>query len=238
LAKKVKKQKRQKNPVERAIGIVLKIIIALLLAIVVIGGVLIYMKYGKNYAYTVIMVIAAITVLFGFMIPKIDMDNELRHFFPEKHPSNIRFKQLTADFGDQYAMDIVIETKEDTILRSDYVAAVKNISEELALVDNVVKVRSLTNIEFITAKDGSLVVETLLPEPFSGTAAEIQAIKQKIFEAAQDPNIKIDPHDNTLAVKIYISYRFNHCIPPLHWKDVCSAPHFTEMTLFRIVDAF
>ncbi|MGI5089307.1 efflux RND transporter permease subunit [Treponema sp. OMZ 805] len=140
------------------------------------------MKYGKNYAYTVIMVIAAITVLFGFMIPKIDMDNELRHFFPEKHPSNIRFKQLTADFGDQYAMDIVIETKEDTILRSDYVAAVKNISEELALVDNVVKVRSLTNIEFITAKDGSLVVETLLPEPFSGTAAEIQAIKQKIFE--------------------------------------------------------
>ena len=38
MAKKVKKQKRQKNPVERAIGIVIKIIIALLLAIVVIGG--------------------------------------------------------------------------------------------------------------------------------------------------------------------------------------------------------
>lgn len=48
MAKKVKKQKRQKNPVERAIGIVIKIIIALLLAIVVIGGVLIYMKYGKK----------------------------------------------------------------------------------------------------------------------------------------------------------------------------------------------
>lgn len=48
MAKKVKKQKRQKNPVERAIGIVLKIIIALLLAIVVIGGVLMYMKYGKK----------------------------------------------------------------------------------------------------------------------------------------------------------------------------------------------
>ena len=48
MAKKVKKQKRQKNPVERAIGIVLKIIIALLLAIVVIGGVLIYTKYGKK----------------------------------------------------------------------------------------------------------------------------------------------------------------------------------------------
>ena len=48
MAKKVKKQKRQKNPVERAIGIVIKIIIALLLAIVVIGGGLIYMKYRKK----------------------------------------------------------------------------------------------------------------------------------------------------------------------------------------------
>ena len=48
MAKKVRKQKKQKSPVERAIGIVLKIIIALLLAIVVIGGVLIYMKYGKK----------------------------------------------------------------------------------------------------------------------------------------------------------------------------------------------
>lgn len=48
MAKKVRKQKKQKSPVERAIGIVLKIIIALLLTIVVIGGVLIYMKYGKK----------------------------------------------------------------------------------------------------------------------------------------------------------------------------------------------
>ena len=140
------------------------------------------MKYGKRYAYTVIAVIAVVTVFFGFMIPKINMDNELRHFFPEEHPSNIRFKQLTKDFGDQYAMDIVLETNEDTILRPDYIAAIKNISEELALLDNVVKVRSLTDIEFITAMDGALVVEPLLPERFSGTAAEIQAIKQKIFE--------------------------------------------------------
>lgn len=48
MAKKTKKQKKQKSPIGRAIGIVLKIIIALLLAIVVIGGVLLYMKYGKK----------------------------------------------------------------------------------------------------------------------------------------------------------------------------------------------
>ena len=140
------------------------------------------MNYRKSTAYAFIAVITVITVLFGFMIPKIVMDNELRHFFPEKHPSNIRFDQLTKDFGDQYAMDVVLETNEDTIFRSDYIAAVKTISDELAALDHVVKVRSLTNVDFITSQDGSIVAEPLLPEHFSGTATEIQAIKQKIFE--------------------------------------------------------
>ena len=48
MAKKEKKQKKQKSPVRRAIGIVIKIIIALLLTIVVVGGILLYMKYGKR----------------------------------------------------------------------------------------------------------------------------------------------------------------------------------------------
>ena len=140
------------------------------------------MSYRKSHAYVFIAAIAIITVFFGFMIPKIVMDNELRHFFPEKHPSNIRFNQLTKDFGDQYAMDVVLETDEDTIFHPDFIAVIKDITEELSLLDNVVKVRSLTNIEFITSKDGSIVAENLLPEQFSGTAAEIQTIKQKIFE--------------------------------------------------------
>ena len=48
LAKKEKKKKKHKSPMGRAIGIVVKIIIALLLTIVVAGGVLLYMKYGKR----------------------------------------------------------------------------------------------------------------------------------------------------------------------------------------------
>ena len=47
MAKREKKQKKYKSPMSRAIGIIVKIIIALLLTIVVAGGVLLYMKYGK-----------------------------------------------------------------------------------------------------------------------------------------------------------------------------------------------
>ena len=48
MAKRDKKQKKYKSPMGRAIGIIVKIIIALLLTIVVAGGVLLYMKYGKR----------------------------------------------------------------------------------------------------------------------------------------------------------------------------------------------
>ena len=48
MAKREKKQKKYKSPMSRAIGIIVKIIIALLLTIVVAGGVLLYMKYGKR----------------------------------------------------------------------------------------------------------------------------------------------------------------------------------------------
>ena len=48
LAKKDKKQRKQKSPVGRAIGIIVKIIIVLLLAIVVVGGILLYLKYGRR----------------------------------------------------------------------------------------------------------------------------------------------------------------------------------------------
>ena len=42
------KVKKRKGSLGRAIGIVTKIIIALLLAILVVGGILLYMKYGKR----------------------------------------------------------------------------------------------------------------------------------------------------------------------------------------------
>ena len=47
MAKKEKK-KKQKSPVGKAIGIIIKIIIVLLLAIIIFGGILLYIKYGKR----------------------------------------------------------------------------------------------------------------------------------------------------------------------------------------------
>lgn len=132
--------------------------------------------------YAALIVIFAITAFFASMLPQIIMDNELRHFFPESHNSYRKFDTLTELFGDQYVMDIVIETKEDTILNKESLTVIKQITEQIGRLNNVVKTASITDIDFITDADGELATGQLIPEAFAGTPQDIQVLKQRILE--------------------------------------------------------
>jgi len=139
-------------------------------------------KDGTKLCYAALALVAAVTVFFASMLPNIIMDNELRHFFPESHESYRKFNTLTETFGDQYVMDIVIETNEDIILNRESLAVIGKITEELEQLNNIVKIQSITNVDFITDDDGHLSTGQLIPEDFSGTAAEVQRLKQRILE--------------------------------------------------------
>ena len=139
-------------------------------------------KDGTKLCYAALALVAAVTVFFASMLPNIIMDNELRHFFPESHESYRKFNTLTETFGDQYVMDIVIETNEDIILNRESLAVIGKITEELEQLNNIVKIKSITNVDFITDDDGHLSTGQLIPEDFSGTAAEVQRLKQRILE--------------------------------------------------------
>ena len=139
-------------------------------------------KDGTKRCYAALALVAAVTVFFASMLPNIIMDNELRHFFPESHESYRKFNTLTETFGDQYVMDIVIETNEDIILNRESLAVIGKITEDLEQLNNIVKIKSITNVDFITDDDGHLSTGQLIPEDFSGTAAEVQRLKQRILE--------------------------------------------------------
>ena len=139
-------------------------------------------KDGTKLCYAALALVAAVTVFFASMLPNIIMDNELRHFFPESHESYRKFNTLTETFGDQYVMDIVIETNEDIILNRESLEVIGKITEELEQLNNIVKIKSITNVDFITDDDGHLSTGQLIPEDFSGTAAEVQQLKQRILE--------------------------------------------------------
>lgn len=133
-------------------------------------------------SWITLAVIFAATVFFACMIPHILMDNELRHFFPENHESYQRYNALTDTFGDQYTMDIVIETKEDTILYKDALDKIAKISEAAGNLNYVTKVESLTTIDFITDNEGELVTGSLIPDDFTGSRQEFETLRNRILE--------------------------------------------------------
>ena len=139
-------------------------------------------KDKTKLCYTILGIIGLITIFFACMLPRIVMDNELRHFFPKDHESYKRFNKLTESFGDQYVMDIVVETTDDIILNKESLDVIAKITEELDRLDNIVGIKSITNVDFITDEDGRLSTGSLIPENFSGSAADVRLLKQRIAE--------------------------------------------------------
>lgn len=133
-------------------------------------------------SFIILTIVLGVTVFFAFMLPNIIMDNELRHFFPEEHDSYKRFNRLTEDFGDQYIMDVVIETKEETILYKEAIGIIAQITEDLENLDNIVNIKSITNVDFITDDQGTLSTGPLIPEDFNGTKSEIDDLQKRILE--------------------------------------------------------
>ncbi len=133
-------------------------------------------------SYLVLASVLLITIAFVFMLPHIIMDNELRHFFPERHNSYKKFNRLEEDFGGQAIMDVVLETSESSILNKENYDSIKQITEELSALGDVENVKSITNIEFIEDDNGTLSSGKLIDENFSGTDEEIFQVRRKVLE--------------------------------------------------------
>ena len=128
------------------------------------------------------MVICGITAVFGFMIPRIIMDNDVKEYFPHDHPSYKRVRDLDTVYGSQILMDIAIDTTDNTILTPDSIAVIKAITDEVTALPHVEKVQSLTNIDYIAGIDGGMSAEKLLPDDFAGTSTELTKLKERIVD--------------------------------------------------------
>lgn len=135
-----------------------------------------------KWPYICLIFIVSVTAIFACMLPNIIMDNELRNFFPKSHNSYKKFNRLTEEFGDQYIMDVVLETSEDSILNKANYEIIKKITDACSSLDNVVNVKSIANIEFVTDDNGVLSTGKLIDENFCGTDKEIREVKRRILE--------------------------------------------------------
>lgn len=133
-------------------------------------------------SWAIVVGICVLTAVFGFLVPRIVIDNDIKNYFPKKHPSYVREDAMSATYGSQMLMDIAITTSEGTILNSEAIAAIRELTATLESTTGVERVQSLTNVDFIAGVDGGLSAEKLVPADFVADQAGINALRGRIAE--------------------------------------------------------
>ncbi|MDD7580092.1 MAG: hypothetical protein PUJ70_03855, partial [Treponema sp.] len=123
-----------------------------------------FLKKFFRHPWAIIISCVALTGFFGFFITRLQMDNSLRQFFPQKDESYDRMNATEETFGSMLSIGVVIDAKDGTILTPEYLDVIKKISDQVELIDNIEDVKSITNIDYVCNIDGSISPANIIPE--------------------------------------------------------------------------
>ena len=123
-----------------------------------------FLKKFFKHPWAIIITCVAVTGFFGFFITRLQMDNSLRQFFPQKDESYDRMNATEDTFGSMLSIGVVIDAKDGTILTPEYLDVIKKISDQVKLIDSIEDVKSVTNIDYVCNQDGSISATNIIPE--------------------------------------------------------------------------
>lgn len=129
----------------------------------------------------IIAIIALITLFFSWQLTRVRIDNNNYRFIPADNPARVTAERIDDIFGSQITILVGLERRFGTVFESDFLRALREFDtglSSLPLVDTAV---SLVSTDYITGRDGAIIVEPLIPDGFSGSADEVREVKKRIL---------------------------------------------------------
>lgn len=126
-------------------------------------------------------IILVITVFFAFQLTRIELDNNNYRFIPKSNPARVTAEAIDKEFGNQILVLVGFERRYDSIIEADFLHRLSEFTTTLESMPLVKSVQSIVSADFITGRDSSIVVETVVPKNFSGTEAEVQEVKDRLL---------------------------------------------------------
>ena len=126
-------------------------------------------------------IILVITVFFAFQLTRIKLDNNNYRFIPKTNPARVTAESIDKEFGNQILVLVGFERSYDSIIEADFLHRLSEFTTTLESMPLVKSVQSIVSADFITGRDSSIVVETVVPKNFSGTEAEVQEVKDRLL---------------------------------------------------------
>lgn len=132
-------------------------------------------KFVQKAPRLIIAVIILITLFFGYHAAQIEINTDIKDMFPEGHPALETFDHVSDKYGGSEYVIVLFE--DQNIIDTQTLSNIDSLTQSLDQLDEVNKVRSITNIEEITGSGMTVEVKEYLKEipKTKAEANELQA---------------------------------------------------------------
>ena len=145
----------------------------------------------------IIAVCLVLTVVLGWFIKDLGIDNSIRQFLPQKDSSYTRLTETENQFGSMIVIGVSIESDKGSILTPENIQVICAITDRVLDLPDVDDVDSLTHIDFVCEDDGSISASQLIPDSYTGSEEDISLIESRLAEWNDMYNRVIVNDDNT-----------------------------------------
>jgi len=139
------------------------------------------MRKIYTYPWLIVLLIAVITVFFGFQLPRAQLDNNNLRFVPNDDPALETSRWIDEMFGSSFFILIGLQRPYGTVFDREFLDRIQAYSNVVENMKYVKEVTSLVNADYICSKGDAIVVEKLVGGDFSGTNTEIDELKRRLL---------------------------------------------------------
>ncbi|MCR5289111.1 MAG: MMPL family transporter [Treponema sp.] len=140
------------------------------------------MKHLFKFPALIVAFFLAITVFFAMQLRGITVDNDNRIFFPQHHESYQRLLDTEDTFGSTVIIGVVLETPDRNFITDSNIRLLQDITEALENTENIDKVQSLTNIDYLTGENNTLTTHALVDDSYTGSRQDLMTIQDNIAD--------------------------------------------------------
>ena len=134
-----------------------------------------------KYPRLIVFVIGIITVFFAFQLPRAELDNNNIRFVPQNNEARLTSHYIDETFGSSLFILVALERKYGDVFDAEFLNRIREFNRRMEDFEIVGNVNSIVSSDYISREDDAIVVQKLAAEDFSGTRAEISALKQKLL---------------------------------------------------------
>ena len=156
-------------------------------------------EWTVRWRLPIVLVVAALTIFFGFYGTKIKVDANIINSLPDTDPAAKLYKEIGEKYQGNTTGIIILQT--DNIFRTDVLEDIRDITDSLMSMKGITQVTSLTNIIDIRTSEWGMEVGRLVDEyDLPDTPEELARLRDRVFSKDMYRGIIVSEDSTTTAI--------------------------------------